>query len=111
MSTKREHIIINPDGTTERRIVSKAESYASLSRGVDGYIETIPHLSHFEGRRCTAYCNEEGRITGMPFNAPATKLWRTVLALRERTLGPFDPDRAILFGPIVIDRPFKAGKD
>lgn len=62
----------------------------------DGLIETVPHLELFEGEQCVAFCNEEGRIDGLPFNADATKLW-----LANLGKGPFRYE-PLLYGDVII---------
>jgi hypothetical protein len=41
-----------------------------------GYIETVPHFNRLpDGRRCVAFCDEEGKNNGLPLNEAATAIW------------------------------------
>jgi hypothetical protein len=42
---------------------------------VDGYIEAVPHWDSHMGAPCVVYCNEEGKLRGLPLNKRATALW------------------------------------
>ena len=46
-----------------------------MQKAVGGYIELVPYFDHFEGEPCEVYCNEEGKIHGLPFNDEATSSW------------------------------------
>ena len=71
---------------------------------VEGYIETVPHLTSLEldGRRvrCTVYVNEEGRLVGMPRNDAMSSLWKRELLRRQPGAEfRYEPE---LFGPVAI---------
>lgn len=51
----------------------KKFTLAELQKLVGGYIEHVPHS------RPIAYCNEEGRLTGLPPNALASQRFEQVL--------------------------------
>lgn len=69
-----------------------------LQAGVGGPIELIPYFRTFEGKRCVAFCNEEGKLPGRsPFlqghhNAEVTQLW----------WNQCEGVRDVLYGPVVI---------
>lgn len=54
-----------------------------LQGAVGGYIEVVPGFfqirvgDHIEA--CVAFCNEEGKLDGLPFNATATIEWEHAL--------------------------------
>ena len=76
---------INTDFTTEVLDLSENE-YNQLRDSVGGLIEAVdlkPDL--------TLWCNEEGKIIGLPLNIIATHMW-------ERSLGPTD----IILGDCVF---------
>jgi Domain of unknown function (DUF3846) len=50
-------------------------SLEKMQEMVGGYIERIPHFDEYEGERCVALCDEEGKIKGKTINIEATKLW------------------------------------
>lgn len=72
--------IFNVDGTVETMMQPKKPEYDQLSRAVGGYIETVPHMTTYDGlTRGVAYCNEEGKLRGLPFNQKATEAWLACL--------------------------------
>lgn len=46
-----------------------------LQQMVGGYIEVVPYFTSYEGERCIAFCDEEGKLKGKSVNAVATNLW------------------------------------
>jgi hypothetical protein len=89
-----EMFIITPDSTEatiERRALDGPPSLADLQTLVGGYIEPVPLLHHYVTRAglrpCIAYCNEDGRLVGLPVNATATGMWsESVPQLRHQPL-------------------------
>ena len=77
--TKREKkpthtlTILKADGTREVRDV--VPDLRTLQGAVGGLIEPIGFFKTFEGRRCQAYCNEEGWLHSLPLNMRASRLW------------------------------------
>jgi hypothetical protein len=70
-------VILKPDGKHEVTEQKKAPEYEQLRKAVGGLIETVPYFTKYDGlSRGRAYCNEEGRLRGLPFNRDATKAWR-----------------------------------
>jgi hypothetical protein len=51
----------------------------TLQKLVGGYIEVVPHFKTLYGKPCVAYCNEEGKLNGLPINHGATALWAAAL--------------------------------
>ena len=45
-------------------------------------IEAVPHWEVRNGLPCVAYCNEEGKLEGLPINDRATLMWWNVLGRR-----------------------------
>lgn len=68
----------------------------ALQKIVGGNIETIPHFQTIWGRRCVAFCNEEGKLKGLAPNVAAQQLWIASLGGRpgDHLVGPI----AILAG-------------
>ncbi len=91
-------VLMLVDGTEERKQVKKSPGFEDIKKWVNGYIQAVPHFNKFEGRRCTAYVNEEGKLYPNKFalNEKATELWLQLLGK-----GPFiyKPE---LFGHMVI---------
>lgn len=79
---------------------------------VGGLIEAVPSFDTIqyqgEKRHCVAFCNEEGKLIGLPANRHATRLWHQALpppGLITPHLGLAD----VLVGPVVVvfgDREF-----
>jgi hypothetical protein len=46
-----------------------------LQEAVGGYIEAVPYFSQFEGKDCVVFCNENGKLEGLPLNLRATVAW------------------------------------
>ena len=46
-----------------------------LKKAVGGYLEVVPLFSRFGGKKCVAFCNEEGKLDGLPLNLTASALW------------------------------------
>jgi hypothetical protein len=88
--------VIRADGGVSETISKKVPAYEVLKNSVGGYIETIPYFTKFRGlSRGTAYCNEEGKIKGLPFNLIATNAWM------ESCPGG-DPTRMGLNGDVIF---------
>jgi hypothetical protein len=64
-----------------------------LRRAVGGSIETVPYFARYDGKPCIAYCNEEGKIKGMPVNRTAQMLW-----MAQTSIANHD----VLVGNIVV---------
>jgi hypothetical protein len=67
-----------------------------------GYIEAVPYFWTVDHRgvehRCVAFCDEEGKLKGMPVNPFATALWD--LAIRRVKGVGCEPD--FLVGRIAV---------
>jgi hypothetical protein len=67
--------IVRAGGDIERREVTASVPLDDLQKAVGGYIETVPYFETFEGNRCVAFRNEEGKLQGLPVNETMTRLW------------------------------------
>lgn len=67
--------IIRPNGTVEVQPIDAEPELEVLQKIVGGYIEVVPGFKLFEREPCIAFCNEEGKLQGLPYNATATVLW------------------------------------
>jgi hypothetical protein len=92
--TKNYLIIVRPDS---RHIaieeIDKPPDLDRLQAIVGGSIEIVPYFETIWGRRCVAFCNEEGKLKGLAPNVPAQMLWAACVGGR-----PGDH----LVGPIVV---------
>lgn len=50
-------------------------SLKELKAAVGGWIELVPLFESYDDKHCVAFCNEEGKLNGLPVNTRATKLW------------------------------------
>jgi hypothetical protein len=73
-----------------------------------GYIEAVPGFESIrigargKRERCVAFCDEEGKLKGMPLNEIATTMWIRARAPTwgQHGLPHFPPD--VLCGPVVV---------
>src|SRR5215475_12119959 len=83
-------IIMGPEGGQTVRAISAKIDLEELQQAVDGYIELVPYFDEIEhdGKRyaCSVFCNEEGKLKGMPINVRATRLWERTLRKKELSL-------------------------
>lgn len=54
---------------------------------VGGYIEVIPGFTRYNGKKCAAICNEEGKLKRLEVNVPATELWREQCSTTDVLVG------------------------
>jgi hypothetical protein len=85
------YAVIKADGTNIVHTSEDAPDYDTLSKTVGGWIEGVA----LEG--VTAYCNEEGKLMGLPRNEVATSL-----AHRDEAIYPNDfiVGDMIVLGPL-----------
>jgi hypothetical protein len=95
--------IIHVDGTVSHRI--GRDGLEDLQKAVGGYIEVIPRFTTYEGLRCIAYCNEDGKMMGLEHNIKATVAWHKSMD-PQGTIPVHALD--VLLGPVVILRAAKS---
>lgn len=91
-------LILFPNGS--RQAYFTRPELGSLQAAVGGTIETIPGFKKYEGKRCTAYCHEEGKIRGQEFNLQATGAW--IEALGGPEAKGIDWSMVELAGQVVV---------
>lgn len=91
-------------GTPVLEEVGTASILSKLQDAVCGYIEQVPYFDNilWDGKvhKCVAFCNEEGKLKGLPVNDLASALWITAA---KRYTGD------VLVGTVVVvwgDRTF-----
>jgi hypothetical protein len=84
--------IIKVDGSAELIELDRKPDLVDLQETVGGYIEIVPMFETFGGRECVCFCNEEGKLDGLPVNIVATQHW-------VNQTGPIDD---FLVGNVVI---------
>jgi hypothetical protein len=98
--------VIKADGNSATQPVVVTPKYEMIKDGLNGgWLELVPLFDRYKGERCVVFCDEEGRLNGLPRNPIATALWHA--CIRARGLDPMrvlTPPDAIdgLVGPIVI---------
>jgi hypothetical protein len=91
--TKNYLIIVRPE--SRHIAIEEAKEPPSLERLqqiVGGSIETVPYFDAIWGRKCVAFCNEEGKLKQLSINLAAQHLWVAV----------YPKPGDILVGPIAI---------
>jgi hypothetical protein len=96
-------IVFDPNGKVPIFVeYDRPVSAGELQGAVGGYIETVPYFDTLllDGKRerCVAFCNEEGKLGGLPMNEIAQALWADTLAYQGMT-GVIDD---YLVGPIAV---------
>jgi hypothetical protein len=94
--------IIPADGAVSSKELAAPPALEDLQAGIGGgYIQVVPHFTRYMGKPCVAFCDEEGKLNGLPYNVRASELWYGQMPdtfWRTDTGWPLD----ILVGPIVI---------
>jgi hypothetical protein len=97
-------ITIRADGVTDERQVRPGDDQA-FRQAVGGHLETVPYFTRitYKGRlhSCVAFCNEEGKLEGLPVNRPATALWLKQLPPGSE-MAPFSVAGDVLVGDVAI---------
>ena len=87
--------IYRPDGTVDIQDWTTDPPLKFLQDAVGGYLEAVPFFNRLAGihgpQRAVAYCNEEGKLQGLPVNVHATII----------TGVPIDPND-LLVGNVVV---------
>jgi hypothetical protein len=91
---------INADGSREYNTIRNKQISPTLLEVIKdrlggGYLQIVPEFTDYGARQCIAFCDEEGKLKGLPLNPKATYLWYACMAPQ-----PFRQDT--LHGPIVI---------
>ena len=94
-------IKITSRGEISKEEITSPPSLKFLQSSVGGFIESVPFfgkvvLGEDQSLRCRAFCNEEGKIRGLPYNEKATHLWYESMGETYESY----PD--ILVGDVVI---------
>lgn len=95
--------------TPDAKPLDAAPTLEALQAGVGGDIEHVPMFDTIQDdggatHKCVCFCNEEGKLDGLPVNNLATVLWDRALkrsghhGLLQSNGRPAD----VLVGPIVV---------
>lgn len=98
-------IIIPPDaGKIVRKDLVKPPALEELKEAVGGYIELIPGFEAIQVGKalvpCVAFCNEEGKLKGLPVNIRFQAIWPEPWCNMDMVAGPV----VILYGSISFMR-------
>jgi hypothetical protein len=85
----KKFAVIKVDGSMDFHDVDPEKEYDFLSGSVGGWIQSVSLSNQLEG--FDLYCNEEGKLNGLPVNWTATYLW-------ELSYGKTD----VLVGDVVL---------
>lgn len=83
--------VIENNKTTVVKFQGRKPTLNELQTAVHGPIELVPFFDQHEGRPCLAFCNELGKLNGMPVNNTATYMWQLAVAPRhlwDQLVGP-----------------------
>lgn len=96
-------LTLNPDGQGVIVQFDAPVSLETLQSAVGGYIEVVPGLDRIQPPDklggtvpCVAFCNEEGKLNGLPYNERATKAWADCLNVSLDDIGD------MLVGPVIV---------
>jgi hypothetical protein len=109
---KGKMLIYRPGDPPERTVTEYTAPIplADLQAAVGGFIEAVPYWDRFEvdGEvvRAVIWCNEEGKLTGLPRNVYMTDLWEKHLQTqgmsRFRSSGDPRTEADFLVGSIAV---------
>jgi hypothetical protein len=68
----KKFAVIKTTGEIDFQEVSEEGEYDFLSGAVGGWIQSVPLVNDFD--ELNLWCNEEGKLNGLPLNALATEL-------------------------------------
>lgn len=71
----KQLIILHPDGAVDITPLNGYPATDVIHKAIGGYLETVPYFTTYNGNSCLAFCNEEGKLKGLPYNHPATAAW------------------------------------
>lgn len=80
-------VLISTNGTILETPIKEPPSLDVLQKAVGGHIECVPYFTRYGEERCIAFCNEEGKLEGLPPNPVAQNLWEK--AVGDGLLGDF----------------------
>lgn len=80
-------ITIKTDGSETVKELQSVPRLEELQKAVGGWIETVPYFNEYEAKPCVAFCNEHGKLEGLPYNYKATVLWRHLFETDDVLMG------------------------
>lgn len=114
-------ITVYPGGRVSAEEYRPASALKQVQHAVGGYIETVPLMETVEfgpvilaleirdlpafEQPCVAFCNEDGKVDGLPVNITATQLWaESLVSAGHARIGPNGkiPMSDVLVGPVAF---------
>jgi Domain of unknown function (DUF3846) len=74
---------ISTDGSVQSETLLGPPALEELRKIVGGHIELVPFFNTFDGAPCVAFCNEHGKLDGLPANPTAQSYWLRALNNRD----------------------------
>ena len=68
-------VIIQANGHTTIRTLDRTPDLDDLQAAVGGSIQLVPLFERYYGKPCAVFCDEEGKLKGLPVNVRATREW------------------------------------
>jgi hypothetical protein len=68
--------IIRVDGSAKHEEHTSMPGLEFWQKAVGGHIEMVPYWRKAHGEECVVFCNEEGKMNGLPVNTVATEMWK-----------------------------------
>lgn len=99
-------ISLKIDGSQQVTKLDRAPKLEDIQAAIGGGdIEIVPHFDKimYEGKyiECVAFCDEEGKLKGLPINSYATHKWAILLGCDKDQIGDYlVGDIAIVFGDV-----------
>lgn len=96
-------VILTTDGEVQKELCLKPPALKELQAAVGGYIEQVPGFTKIildnEELGCAVFCNEHGKLKGLPPNELATHHWR--VSLLKRGVYP-EQMNDVLVGDVLV---------
>lgn len=89
---------IKADGTVEYLALDRPAALEELQAAVGGNLELVPLFDYYRGDECVVFCNEEGKLHGLPVNTRATEDWNLNLGIGNSLVDVLCGDVAVVQG-------------
>lgn len=68
--------ILKASGEMVASALERKPELEDMQKAVGGYLELVPYFDKFAKKDCVVFCNEEGKVDGLEYNAVATRHWQ-----------------------------------
>jgi len=84
-----KHIILPGTPLHEMSVaISEPPTCEELRHQLGGWLKVVPAFTTYKGRRCVAFCDEEGKLKNLPLNETATLAWYDCVDTGDALVGP-----------------------